>query len=145
MGCRPDRVKTVKRGTELRPGFKDKWWCKAEVGQRRDSGSEGMGKTKEHCWHWIVFVAETRISVPEEVKTKCARVITLGEICPMLSGTRLDLCKKVKKTTKKRAHIAVYKGKLSHASCKMEEVIADLRETTWPKKCLTPRNKCWKW
>ena len=48
--------------------------------------------------------------MPKEVKTKCARVITLGEICRVLSGTRLDLCKKVKKTTKKRAHIAAYKG-----------------------------------
>ena len=38
------------------------------------------------------------------MKTKFARVITLGEICRGLSGTRLDLRKKVKKATRKRAY-----------------------------------------
>ena len=86
--------------------------------------------------------------MPEGVKTKFARVITLGEICRGLSGTKLDLRKKVKKATRNRAHMVACKGieklKRSKAACKIEGVIADLRETACPKKCLAPRNKSWK-
>ena len=93
----------------------------------------------------MVFVAETWIFAPEDVKTKSARVITLGEICLGLSGTRLDLRKKVKKATKNRAHIAACSGKeklkRSNAACKIEGVMADLRETAAPRKRLAPRNK----
>lgn len=65
---------------------------------------------------------------PKEVKTKCPRVITLREICRVLSGTRLDVPKKCKRQLKnKRAHIAACKGiekmTLSHAACKMEGVM----------------------
>ena len=90
-------------------------------------------------------MAETRILAPAEVKTKFASVITLEEICRVLSGTRLDLRKKVKNATKNKAHIAACKGirklKRSNAACKIEGVIGDLRETACPKKRLTPSSK----
>ena len=81
----------------------------------------------------MVIEAETRILASEGVKTKFARVITLGEICSGLSGTKLDLRKKVKKATRNRALMVACKGieklKRSKAACKIEGVIADLRET----------------
>lgn len=49
MGSKPDPDKTVKRGTELGPGFRDKWRHSAEIRQRQDPGIEGMGKTRAHC------------------------------------------------------------------------------------------------
>ena len=41
--------------------------------------------------------------VPEGVKTKFARVITLGEIWCGLSGTKLDLRKKSEKRNEKKS------------------------------------------
>ena len=51
MGCKADPDKTVKRGAELGPGLSDKWRRNAEMGQRRDPGIEGIGKTRVRCWH----------------------------------------------------------------------------------------------
>ena len=117
-----------------------KWRRRAKIGQRRDPGLAGMGRIRDRCVHWIVFVAETRILAPADVKTKFASVITLEEICRVLLGTRLDLRKKVKNATKNKAHIAACKGirklKRSNAACKIEGVIGDLRETACPKKTL---------
>ena len=68
-----------------------------------------------------------------------------NQICRRLSGTRLEFRKKVKNATKNKAHIAacngIEKSKRANAACKIEGVIADLRETACPKKRLTPRNK----
>ena len=140
MGSKPDPEKTKKRGADTGPGLIAKWHRKAKIGQRQDPGIAGMGKMSKRCWHWIVFMAETWILAPEDVKTKFTCVITLGEICRGLSGTRLDLHKKVKNATKNKAHVAACNGieqsnKLNTA-CKIEGVIADLQETACPKKCL---------
>ena len=149
MGAKPEPEKTEKRGADTGPGLIAKWQRRAKSGQRRDPGITGMGRIRDWCWHWIVFVAETWILAPADLKTKFARVITLEEICRVLSGTRLDLRKKVKNATKNKAHIAACKGiqkwKRSNGACKIEGVIGDLRETACPKKRLTPRSKSWKW
>ena len=149
MGCRPDPDITEKRGAETGPGFRDKWRRRAKMGQRRDPGTLGMGKSRERCWHWMVLVAETWMLAPTGVKAKLALVMTLGEIRRGLSGTKLDLRKKVKNATRNKAHIAVCSGserlKWANAACKIEGVIAYFRATAWPKKRLVPLSKSWKW
>ena len=64
---------------------------------------------------------------------------------PRLSGTKLDLRKKVKNATRNKAHIAACSGserlKWSNAACKIEGVIAYFRATAWPKKRLVPLSK----
>ena len=140
MGAKPEPEKTEKRGAHTGPGLIAKWRRRARIGQRWDPGIAGMRTIRDRCWHWIVFVAETWILAPANVKTKFACVITVEEICRLLSGTRLDFRKKVKKATKNKAHIAACKGirklKRSNAACKIEGVIGDLRETACPKKTL---------
>ena len=145
-----DRVKLGpkkhwKRGVKPEPGFRAKWWRKAATGHNRDPGIRGSGNVRARCWNWMVFVALTKIWAPESVKTRSALVMTLKEISRRLLVTKLDMCSKVKKATKNKAHMAACggseKSKRTNIPCKMWGVMADLRETAYPRKRLAPRNK----
>jgi len=59
MGTRPDPERSEKRGADTGPGLRAKWHRRAEIGHRRDPGITGIGRIRDRCRHWIVFVAET--------------------------------------------------------------------------------------
>jgi len=63
-----------------------------------------------------------KIWTPEAVKTRSALVMTLQEISPLLLVTKLDLCSKIKKATKNKAHMAACRGseklKRTNVPCK---------------------------
>ena len=85
--------------------------CKVATGHRIDPGITGNGILSERWANWIVLVARMRKNAVFSFSIRWLQRRTLtDETLRMFLTTKLELHKKEKKATRKRAHIAACNG-----------------------------------
>lgn len=94
-----------------------------------EPGITGNGILRERCANWIVLVSRMRKYAVCSLRIRLLRRRTLRDgTLRVFSTTKLDLRRKEKKATRKRAHIAACNGmrksKKKAMRCNMSGVIA---------------------
>ena len=139
---------TEKRESDGLTELRRRWLIRAVTGQRTENGIMGRGIERARWKNWIVLVARMCKNALLGETCKSKRRGTLGEVTSEVGSTILDLRRNKKTVTRKKAHIAAWRGlpmSNNRAIRKSREgVIGSLRAGISLRNRLHPRTASWK-